>query len=228
MQKSFIAFHRYFFHSGIILAFIFLVACGNQKKNNDDSDSVKKIPDGWVSLFDGETLDGWEIAQFGPQGIVKVSDENLRLGMGDGCTGVTYTGDFPRMNYEVMLEAQKISGNDFFCGITFPVDTSYCSLIVGGWGGPVVGISSIDGRDASDNETTTLKKFEKNTWYSIRLKVVPGKIEAWIDGEKLIDFITTDHELSIRPEVYLSRPFGICSWATTAELRNIRLHKTEP
>lgn len=227
MQKSFIAYHRHIFQAATVLAFILLVACGSQKKNNDDSDSGEKIPEGWVSLFDEETLDGWEISQFGTQGIVKVLDGNLLLRMGDGCTGVTYTEDFPRMNYEVSLEAKKVSGNDFFCGMTFPVDTSYCSLIVGGWGGPVVGISSIDGRDASDNETTTLKKFEKDTWYHIRLKVTPGKIEAWIDDEKLVDFETTGHDLSIRPEVFLSRPFGICSWATTAELRNIRLHKIE-
>ncbi len=227
MQKSFIAFHRHFFHSVIFLIFISLVACGSQKKNNEDSNSGEKIPEGWISLFDGETLEGWEITQFGPQGPVKVTDGKLVLGMGDGCTGVTYTRDFPRMNYEVMLEAQKISGNDFFCGMTFPVDTSYCSLIVGGWGGPVVGISSIDGRDASDNETSTLKKFEKDTWYHIRLKVTPGKIEAWIDEEKLVDFNTEGHELSIRPEVSLSRPFGICSWTTTSELRNIGLHKIE-
>jgi hypothetical protein len=110
--------------------------------------------------------------------------------------------------------------------MTFPVDTTYCSLIVGGWGGPVVGLSSIDGVDASENETKILKKFEQDTWYHIRLKVSPGKIEAWIDDEKLVDFENSGHKLSIRPEVYLSRPFGICSWVTTAALRNIRL-KTE-
>ncbi len=131
------------------------------------------------------------------------------------------------MNYEVSLEAQKTSGNDFFCGMTFPVDSSYCSLIVGGWGGPVVGLSTIDDRDGSDNETTTLKKFEKDTWYKIRLKVTPGKIEAWVDEEKLIDFETAGHEISIRPEVSLSRPFGICSWITTAELKNIRIKTME-
>lgn len=206
---------------------MFLVACGNQKKNNDGSDTGGEMPAGWVSLFNGENLEGWEITQFGPQGPVKVTDGKLVLGMGDGCTGVTYTNNFPRMNYEVSLEAQKISGTDFFCGMTFPVDTSYCSLIVGGWGGPVVGISSIDGSDASDNQTTTIKKFEKDTWYLIHLKVTPGKIEAWIDEEKLVDFNTEGHELSIRPEVFLSRPFGICSWVTTAGLRNIRLHKIE-
>jgi len=32
-------------------------------------------------------------------------------------------------------------------------------------------------------------------------------------------------ELSIRPEVELSKPFGIASWYTTAELKNIRLER---
>lgn len=219
MQKYIVASFRFLILSGLILQF----ACSNTRNKNSEVDKQEELPAGWVSLFDGETLEGWEVTQFGPQGPVKVSDGKLVLGMGDGCTGVTYTNDFPRMDYEVELEAKKTSGTDFFCGMTFPVDSSYCSLIVGGWGGPVIGISSIDGSDASDNQTTTLKKFEKDTWYHIRLKVTQGKIEAWIDDEKLIDFNTEGHELSIRPEVFLSRPFGICSWVTTAELRNIRL-----
>ena len=206
----------------IVVAFIFAACTGNKSDNNLSVKKSENIP-GWISLFDGETLDGWEITQFGTQGVVKVSEGNLLLGMGDGCTGVTFTEDFPQINYEVSLEAQKVSGNDFFCGITFPVDSSYCSLIVGGWGGPVVGLSSIDERDASDNQTTTLKKFEKDIWYHIRLRVTPEKIEAWIDEEKLVDFNPEGHQLSIRPEVFLSRPFGICSWVTTAKLRNIRL-----
>ena len=221
MQKSINNHTQPLFQTLVLLAFTLLVACGNQQQNNDTSDKREELPPGWVSLFDKETLDGWEITQFGTQGIVKVSEGNLRLGMGDGCTGVTYTEEFPQMDYEVSLEAKKVSGNDFFCGITFPVDSSYCSLIVGGWGGPVVGLSSIDDRDASDNQTTTLKKFEKDTWYHIRLKVTPEKIEAWIDEEKLVDFNPEGHQLSIRPEVFLSRPFGICAWVTTAELRNI-------
>jgi len=215
-----------------LTALVFLTflagSCNNpqSKAENKSAQTPGELPQDWISLFDGESLDGWEITQFGPHGPVKVSEGNLVLGMGDGCTGVTWTGGFPRMNYEVSLEAKKVSGHDFFCGMTFPVDTTYCSLIVGGWGGPVVGLSSIDGVDASENETKILKKFELDTWYHIRLKVSPGKIEAWIDDEKLVDFETSGHKLSIRPEVYLSRPFGICSWVTTAALRNIRL-KTE-
>jgi hypothetical protein len=117
----------------------------------------------------------------------------------------------------------KVEGNDFFCGMTFPVGKDPCTLIVGGWGGTIVGLSSINGMDASENETTTLKQFEKNQWYRIRLKVTEQTIQAWINGEIVVDFTIDDNTLSIRPEVDLSKPFGIASWRTTAALRNIRL-----
>lgn len=176
-------------------------------------------------LFDGKTLNGWEITNFGPQGSVYVSGDEIILGMGDGCTGITWKGDFPTVGYEVTLEAMKVNGNDFFCGMTFPVGKNPCTLIVGGWGGSVVGLSSINGLDASENETMKTRQFEKDRWYRIRLKVTGETIQAWIDDEIVVDFTVGDNLLSIRPEVELSKPFGIASWRTTAAIRNIRLIK---
>ncbi|MGB8491711.1 MAG: family 16 glycoside hydrolase, partial [Bacteroidales bacterium] len=143
----------------------------------------------------------------------------------DGCTGITYNRRFPTMNYEVSLDAMKVNGNDFFCGMTFPVEKEPCTLIVGGWAGTVVGLSSIAGRDASENETTRLMKFEKDKWYHIRLKVADDKIMAWIDSTLVVDFTRDGRKLSVRPEVGLSRPFGIATWYTTGAIRNIRLHR---
>ena len=214
-----------FLHFIIILALI--SGCRSRSESRSEKEPELRVSEpGWELLFDGKTMKNWEISEFGPQGPVQVSEESIILGMGEGCTGVTWKGEFPRIGYEVKLEAKKISGNDFSCGITFPVADSYCSLIVGGWGGPVVGLSSIDGNDASENETRLLKKFEHGKWYEIHLKVSDEKIEAWIDNEKLVDFNTTGHKLSTRPEVDLSKPFGICSWNTTAALRNIQLNKS--
>ena len=62
-------------------------------------------------------------------------------------------------------------------------------------------------------------------WYHIRLQVTETKIMAWIDDKQVVDFTIDDHKLGIRPEVDLSRPFGIASWNTTAALRNIWLKK---
>ena len=145
--------------------------------------------------------------------------------MGDGATGVSWDGDFefPKMNYEVSLQAERIAGNDFFCGMTFPVNDSYLTLIVGGWGGFLVGLSSLEGLDASENETGSLHKFENKHWYAIRLSVADGIVQAWIDDQRVVDVDTKGRELSIRPEVLLSRPFGFVSWYTEAALRNITL-----
>ena len=107
--------------------------------------------------------------------------------MGNPFTGVNWTNDFPKMNYEVAFDAMRVMGSDFFCGLTVPVGESFCSLIVGGWGGTLVGISSLDGMDASENETTKFVSFETGRWYRIRLRVTEKKLQAWIDQEKLVD-----------------------------------------
>jgi hypothetical protein len=205
-----------------IIFFSFSCNFSSRKKESVEKSQIA-VPEGWESLFNGESLDGWEVTNFGTQGPVTVSEGTIILGMGDGCTGITWPGNFPVKDYEVSLDAKKISGNDFFCGLTFPVEDTYCSLIVGGWGGPVVGLSTIDGLDASENETRLLKKFEHDTWYRIRVKITSGKIEAWIDDEQIINFPTEGRKIDIRPEVSLSKPFGVCSWITTAAIKNIML-----
>jgi hypothetical protein len=184
-------------------------------------------PEGWRPLFNGHTLEGWEITNFGPQGPVTVRDSAIILNFGDGATGVTYTGNFLQINYEISLEAMRIDGNDFFCGLTFPVQDEYCTLIAGGWGGSLVGISSIDGKDASENFTSTRMAFENKRWYNIRISVYEESITCYIDNEKVVHVPSAGHRFSVRPEVSLSRPLGIASWVTTAALKDIRFREIE-
>lgn len=200
-----------------------------KEKATDSKTAVDKSktaePAGKVrSLFDGKTLNNWKSTRFGGEGDVTVKDGTIVLDMGADMTGITWSGGaLPTNNYEISLDAMRLEGNDFFCGLTFPVDKSSCSLIVGGWGGGVVGLSSIDGFDASENSTTEYVSFESNKWYAIRLRVTPNRIQAWIDNEKLVDHDTTDQELSVRAEVDLSRPLGVATWSTRGALRNIKL-----
>ena len=205
------------------LFILILFSCGERGKVKMKSQgNSTRIQDMTVN-FNGKLLTGWEITNFGPQGPVYASDGEIILGMGDGCTGITWKRDFPSINYQVSLEAKRVDGNDFFCGMTFPVGKSPCTLIVGGWGGTTVRLSSIDGLDASDNSTRKLMQFDKNRWYNIRLAVTEKQIVAWIDSVRIVDFKIGNRKLSIRPEVELSRPFGIASWNTTAAIRNIRI-----
>lgn len=210
----------------LLVLMVLFSSCREQKSPPVTDTEIATLTDS-TFIFDGVSLDGWEITNFGPQGPVTVSGGNIILGMGDGCTGITYKKAFPEINYKVTLEAKRVAGVDFFCGMTFPVRKDPCSLIVGGWAGTTVGLSSIDGMDASENETTTMMKFEKDRWYEICLEVRDETIKAWIDDSLVVDFQRNGKRLSIRPEVELSKPFGICSWNTTAALRNIRVEKME-
>ncbi len=178
-----------------------------------------------IALFNGRDLTNWVVTDFGPQGEVKVENAKLILSMGDGPTGVTWNGDFefPKMNYQVSLKAMRVDGNDFFCGMTFPVHDEFLTLIVGGWSGTVIGLSCLDGYDASDNETTTSMSFQKKKWYDIKLRVQDNIVQVWIDDREKINCNTTDRQLSLRSEVLLSRPFGFASWYTTAALKDIQL-----
>jgi hypothetical protein len=208
----------------VLAILIFPVGCSDGKTTKKNTPANDSILTDSSYLFNGKTLEGWEITNFGPQGPVSVSGNQIILGMGDGCTGITWKGHFPETQYEVDLDAKRVAGNDFFCGITFPVRKKFCSLIIGGWGGATVGLSSIDGKDAAENETTSIRNFETGRWYHIRLVVTDESIKSWIDSAMAVDFKIENKNLSIRPEVSLSRPFGIASWNTTAAIRNIRLH----
>ena len=187
---------------------------------------VEEVP-GWMNLFDGNTLEGWEEANFGGQGKISVSDGAIILNWGAVLTGITWKREFPVADYEIYLEAMKIQGNDFFCALTFPIEDTHASLILGGWGGTVTGITSIMGQDASENETTTIRKYEKNQWYKVRLRVTGERVTAWVDEEVIVDMDTVGADFDIRPEVSLSRPLGIAAFQTTAALRNIRYRKLD-
>jgi len=81
----------------IAVAFLIgLPACvGNQKSKNATETIPQRVDSGWVQLFDGKSLDGWQITNFGTQGTVQVIEGEIVLGMGDGCTGITWNGNFP-------------------------------------------------------------------------------------------------------------------------------------
>ncbi len=179
-----------------------------------------------TNLFNGKNLDGWAVTDFGGHGEVSVENGEIKINMGSELTGVNWTNAaiLPKTNYEIELDAMRREGGDFFCGLTFPVNDSFCSLILGGWGGGVVGISSIDRMDASENETSRNLYFERNRWYHVRVQVAPQKILVWIDQEKTIDVEITGRKISMRPgDIERSVPLGIATWQTSAALKNIRL-----
>jgi hypothetical protein len=180
----------------------------------------------WQPLFDAKTLTNWKATQFGREGPVTVENGQIVLAPGNSLTGITWSGaPLPTTNYEIALQAMRVSGSDFFAGVTFPVGDSSCSLILGGWGGTVVGLSSIDGMDASENDTSQSIQFESNRWYNVRIRVTPARIEAWLDDKPIVNQDLKGHKVDIRIEVEPSQPLGVASYRTRSALREIRLRR---
>ena len=172
----------------------------------------------WQSL-----ADHWQHAMGGELSFP--SPGTLRLQWGESLSAAKWSGPPVKPPFEMELETRRIDGTDFFCGLTFPARASGECLtwVVGGWGGSLVGLSSIDGKDASENETKLHRPFERERWYRLRLKCAADRIEAWIDGERVIDLPTPGRTLSLRPgPIDICAPFGLASWQTTGEFRGLR------
>ena len=175
----------------------------------------------WKKLLPDSGLDGWERTNFGGEGEVEIKDGTLMLMPGGPLTGITKLGkDFPTENYEMQWSAQRVDGSDFFVGITFPVGKEHCSLIVGGWGGGLVGISSIDGNDASENETASFKNFKNGQWYKFKVRVDAKNITVWMDDEQILEVPRGEHTFSVRAEVLRSRTLGYCSYQTKVAVKD--------
>jgi len=186
------------------------------------------------SLFDGKSLTGWKDSGFAGAGETKL-EPNFRgqgpvilIEAGQSLSGITFTNPVPKQNFEITLEALKVQGNDFFIGLTFPVGAAHATLVLGGWGGATTGISSIDGLDASENDTTKFLAYDKDKWFRIRMKVTPAKLETWIENDKVVDQELKDRRVSMRfGEIENSIPFGLATYQTTTVIRKVEIKPLE-
>lgn len=179
----------------------------------------------WTPLFDGKSIDDWKTADYGGNEGISVENGEMIIPAGATLSGANYTKPTPKINYEVEVVGRRKSGSDFWCGLTVPVGETYVSLILGGWGGSVCGISSIDGMDASENSTTSGQTFKKDQLYTARLRIADHRIQAWLDNEQIVDVDTTDKRLGLRIEVSRSKPFGIATWMTEAGIKSVKIRE---
>jgi len=210
-----------------LLLLVAVTLCSEMPALDQPKSVAKAAPKEWV-LFDGKTLADWETVDIGGSGQVELEGGVLIINQGDSLSGVLYkkTAELPVTNYEISLEAKRLQGVDFFCGLTFPVgDLKTCAtLVCGGWGGSVTGISCIDGQDAANNSTGTYQRYEDDKWYKFRLQVTPENISVWVDGNQVVDQDIKGRKISLRAGPIESyAPLAISTYTTSAAIQNIRL-----
>ncbi len=178
-------------------------------------------------LFAPDSLEGWEKCNYAGIGEIEMLDGGvLRIGAGETLSGVRYTGEVPRVNYEVTVRGRKIEGDDFFFCLTYPFKEKHASFVLGGWGGSVCGISSIDYMDAMDNTTMTVREFEEGRWYDIRFVVTDHRFQGFIDGEPVVNINVEGRDVDMRfGEIEESIPFAISSFCTTGEYKDMQLRE---
>jgi len=187
-----------------------------------------------VQLFNGKDLSGWKVVEFGGDGAVKVlPDGVVSCAVGSPFSGIAYTNPMPTMSYELQLEARRVEGSDFFIGLTLPIEDSFCSVIIGGWGGMVCGISCFNYMSAAENQWTRGITFEDNRWYTLRVRVMPNVMQVFLDDKLYHARVQYEKasQFSLRAgsDIDKTKPLGLCSYDTHAQWRNFTLTKiTEP
>lgn len=169
--------------------------------------------------------ENWEAVDYGMAGSVAWREGVLQIDGGESLLGGCWKDELPIAPYEVELQAKRVSGNDFFCGLTVPVRgrEEAVTLVLGGWGGSVTGISSIDEKDASDNETTSYRLYKDDHWYHIRMEVCEDRLAAWIDGEQIVEMSLLGKKLSLHAgPIEACASLGVATWQTAAEMKGVR------
>ncbi|MCU0248510.1 MAG: DUF1080 domain-containing protein [Bryobacter sp.] len=183
----------------------------------------------WQPMFDGVSLGGWREVPFSGKGVLRVANGAIVMEAGEPFTGVSWTRPFPRADYEIRFDARRVAGGDFFASLTFPVADSHATFVTGGWGGDIIGISSIEGWDASENETRSYFSFENGRWYRFRLQVTAQRIQVWIDDDRVIDLAINGRTISLRPgDTARTTPLGFFSYRSSGAIRAIEFRPLRP
>jgi hypothetical protein len=187
-----------------------------------------------IQLFNGKDLAGWKVAEFQDAGKVEVlPDGVISCQAGKPLSGIAYTNPVPTMSYELKLEAMRAEGSDFFIALTLPIEDSFCTVIIGGWGGMVCGISCINYMSAVDNQYVRGLTLENNQWYTLRVRVMPNVMQVFLD-DKLYHARVEYEKASIfslrsGSDLEKTKPLSLASYDTHAKWRNFTLTKiTEP
>jgi hypothetical protein len=199
--------------------------------------ALPRDANGWEIIWNGKDLTGWEVVA-APDREVDPCGGQLDFIASPHSTDILWKYDvFPTVDYEVKLEAKRVTGNGAFCHMVFPVKTRHCILVIGGQPeggegeeGKIVGLDRVNDLKLVDpnNETQKTMHFERNRWYQVHLRVTREKVVVLIDGKEVINVAA--HKLKLPDRWEFLEPFGLGTWQTKGAMREIKRlrHEEQP
>jgi hypothetical protein len=92
----------------------------------------------------------------------------------------------------------------------------------------VTGLSSLDGIDASENDTGQFVKYQDKTWHKFRVRVTDQVIRCSIDEKLIVAVNYQGRRVGTRIEVRRNQPLGFATWETAGALRHVALRSLTP
>ena len=191
-----------------------LLSCTGREKSNSEADTGPP-PVEWISLFDGETLDGWKrynADEIGP--LWTVEDGAIKCdGKGHGEGSPEFGGSLITLkafgNFELELEWRISEGGN--SGILYHVveKSDYSHAYVTGPEFQVRDDQPGEGDEATAKNLagssydmyaapSTKKLNPVMEWNSAKIVYVDGKVEHWLNGEKLVEFDESSEDFKER------------------------------
>ena len=99
----------------------------------------------------------------------------------------------------------------------------YITFVNGGWAGAIVGLSNVDGHDASENATMFYHVFKDDRWYEFRVRVRTDRVRVWIDGRLVISQDRPGHTLVLRSGSSPTKPLALFAWQSRSEIKAVTL-----
>lgn len=183
----------------------------------------------WQPLLDDPSA--WEGVSLGGEGEVRVEAGGpIELAFGSPLTAAGWRPEaLPFTDlYEVEVVASRLDGTDFFCALNLPLGDQTATVVLGGWGGALCGLSCVDGMDASMNQTRSFQDFVRGKPVRLRVRVDAQEIAAWLDDEALFVIERSGHEFSLRTEVEPVGRLGVSSFQTSARIHSMRWRPLQP
>jgi len=188
-----------------------LVSCTGGKKSNAEAETAEQVVE-WISLFDGETLDGWKryhADEIGP--LWTVEDGAIKCdGKGHGEGSPEFGGSLITLksfgNFELELEWRISEGGN--SGILYHVveKPEYSHAYVTGPEFQVCDDPPGTGRERSKAGSSydmyaapaTKKLNPVMEWNTAKIVYMDGKVEHWLNGEKVVEFDESSEDFKLR------------------------------